>query len=96
MTLATERTNDRPPDRNRNLRHRLDGAARGRGGCWEDGVSTLEEFKAYCANLEAKRKDGRALVEAKERLMVSRLRRKEEPEEYTHEWHDGGTYEDWA
>jgi hypothetical protein len=62
----------------------------------EAAMSTLAEFRAYCAELDAKIKDGRALEEAKSRLRISRLKRLHEPEEYAHEWHDGGTAEDWA
>ena len=43
-------------------------------------MSTTAEFKAYCEELAAKRKDGRALEEALERLAVSRLRRRHDPE----------------
>jgi hypothetical protein len=39
-----------------------------------------EEFAAFCAELAAKREDGRALQEAVERLAASRLRRLHDPE----------------
>ena len=59
-------------------------------------MSTTEEFQAFCAELAAKLADGRALEEARARLRISRLKRLQEPEEYVHEWHDGGMAEDWA
>jgi hypothetical protein len=55
-----------------------------------------DEFKAYCAELAAKLADGRALEEAKARLVVSRRRVRLNPDELATEWHDGASHEDWA
>jgi hypothetical protein len=57
---------------------------------------TTEQFKAYCAELAAKLQDGRALEEAQARLVVSRMRNRQNPEELATEWHDGASHEDWA
>jgi hypothetical protein len=40
---------------------------------------TTDEFKACCAELEAKRADGRALEEAQARLRAGRRQRRVEP-----------------